>query len=167
MSNKTALFAIYSKPDETLYRELRTHLAPLRRQGVIELTENLAGETPKESLHKHDVLLLLISGSLLDDDNRYDLVEEALRLRGQGKRVVPVLLRPTVLKGLTLEQLVAVPRNGNPITEWVSRDAGWVEVVQEIHKFLAGPANAPPGVALEEIVHVPNQQPVAGSKKTL
>lgn len=141
MQDPVRIFAIYEKRDEPLFQELSKHLAVLRRLKVIEMTSamtQLGGDITNDQiagLAEQDMLLLLVSDHLLASDEAFEQVEKAMELqKSQGIRVVPLLIRPVDTKGLPMGSLVALPRNGRPVSEWAQRDSAWFEIAQGIRQ---------------------------------
>ncbi len=139
------LFYVYASEDENLRKELEKQLATLRRQERIREWRALNVEAGRPQAEVNDyiersqIILLLISPDLLAPDGLYkDQVERALRMQDEGKaRLIPILLRPTGdLQHTPLGQLVVLPRNNVPVSEWRSRDKAFEEIVGEIREIM-------------------------------
>lgn len=139
------VFFSYSHKDEELRDELEVHLAMLRREGVIETWHDrriLAGDplhsAIDEKLESADVILLLVSPDFLASNYCYDReFKRALERHHDGTaRVIPVILRPCDWQSSPLAGLLAVPRDGKPITKWPDRDEAFLDVVQQIRAAL-------------------------------
>ena len=85
-----------------------------------------------------DVILLLVSPDFLASRYCYDIeVRRAMELQQQGKaRVIPVILRPCDWHSAPFAKLIALPRDGKPITKWPDRDEAFLDVVQQIRAAL-------------------------------
>src|SRR5258708_31258554 len=97
------IFLCYAREDELLLNKLRAHLAPLKRQGLVDTwhDRNISAGSEWEheiNLHLNDaqIILLLISVDLMNSDYCYSIeMKRALERHRQGKaRVIPVILRP-------------------------------------------------------------------------
>src|SRR5213080_3948433 len=98
-----AVFFSYSHKDEDLRDQLETHLAMLKRQGVISAWHDrrlIAGSDIDtgitEELEGADIILLLVSPDFLASDYCYGVeMTRALERQAAGEaRVIPVILRP-------------------------------------------------------------------------
>ena len=72
------IFFCYAHEDERLLNKLKSHLSPLRRQGLIEIWHDRdirAGLEWEKEINKHlnvaDIILLLISPDFMDSDYCY------------------------------------------------------------------------------------------------
>lgn len=141
-----SLFFSYSHADESLRDQLETHLAMLRRQGIISVWHDrriVAGQELHSEIDSHvgtdDVVLLLVSPDFLASDYCYDKeVLEAMRRHEKGQAVViPVILRPCDWLEAPFGKLLATPTDGRPITQWPDRDQAFLEVVKAIKGAVA------------------------------
>lgn len=86
-------------------------------------------------LQQAKIILLLISPYFIDSDDCYEKeMLPALKMQEAGKaRVIPILMRPTEgLKETPVGNLLAIPRNNKPVTEWRDLDTAFAEVAKEI-----------------------------------
>ena len=133
----------YSHKDDKLCNELETHLALLKRQGVIASWYDRrisAGEEWKGHIDEHfreaDIILLLVSADFLSSNYCYD-VEMKLALerhRAKEARVIPIILRDVDWNSAPFGKIQALPKNGRAITSWKNRDEAWAAVAREIRK---------------------------------
>ncbi len=144
-TNGINLFYVYASEDEALRKGLETHLAIMRRNGLIKEWRAMNVEAGRPHtwatgfLERSQLILLLISPDLLASDVLYE--EQAMRaLKMQYEeraRVVPILLRSTSsLEDTPLGKIVILPRNGKPVSEWHDKDKAWVEIVGEIREII-------------------------------
>ncbi len=140
-----SLFFSYSHKDEDLRDQLETHLAGLKRQGVISAWHDrriTAGQNLDqaidENLNKADVILLLISPDFIASDYCYEQeMTLALDRHKAGKaRVIPVILRPCDWHELPFGKLLGTPRDGRPITTWPNIDQAFLDIVTAIKAAL-------------------------------
>ncbi len=134
--------------DDELRHDLETHLAPLRKQGLIRITgrQSLAGgqdarETLDAQLRSAGIILLLLSAKYLAWDYEADLVVAEERYREKTADVVPILLSPVAIADVQtrnddskqwFERLQRLPRNDTPITKWPQRDEALAKIAAEI-----------------------------------
>ena len=135
----------YSHRDDSLRDELETHLALLKRQGVIAPWSDrkiLAGEDWAGRIDEHfkaaDIILLLVSADFLGSNYCYEIeMENALeRHRAGTARVVPIILRDVDWHSAPFGKLQALPRDGKAITLWTNRDEAWAAVARGIRNVI-------------------------------
>jgi len=141
------VFFSYSHRDEELRDELETHLSMLKRDGSIEAWhdrriqpgEDFAREIDA-NLESADVVLLLVSSYFLDSDYCYEIeMKRALERHERGEaRVIPVILRPCDWHAAPFGHLLAIPKDGKPITQYPDLHEGFAEVVKAIRAALGG-----------------------------
>ena len=152
------VFFSYAHKDEELKNELVKHLSILKRQGVItawhdrEITAGTewAGEIDTH-LNAAGVILLLISSDFLASDYCYDIeLVRAMELHATGEAcVIPVILREVDWKGAVFGKLQALPKNADPVANWVNRDQAFADVARGIRK------------AVEELKQQPTPQAIS------
>lgn len=132
------IFIAYSQKDRTALDDLRTHAAPLLRQGNIEIWydgEIIAGEvwdtTIKANLYAADIILLLLSSHSLASEYFYnEEVQGALKRHEAGTvRVVPIILSACLWQRTPLANLQGLPTGMTPISKWPNRDDAWNDVL--------------------------------------
>ena len=120
------LFFSYSHKDEDLRNELETHLSPLKRLGVIATWHDRripAGKDFGSEISAHletsQIILVLISPYFIASDYCYEAeMMRALELNNSGKaRVIPVILHPCDWHSLPFGKLLALPKDGKPISK--------------------------------------------------
>jgi len=147
-----SLFFSYSHTDEQLRDELEKHLSMLRRQGVIQSWHDrriVPGEHLDHSIDRHleaaDIILLLVSADFLASDYCYDVeVRRAMKRHNSGQaRVIPVILRPCDWRAAPFSRLLALPRDGKPVTSWQNQDEAFLSIADGIRRAaMAGPESA-------------------------
>lgn len=140
------IFVSYSHKDERLLNELRTHLSPLRRLGLIETWDDReieAGEDWREkindNLERADLIILLVSATFIASDYCFEKEMRRALERSEKKeaRVVSVIVRESNWKSIPeLKGLLAVPKDGKPVMEWASKDSAWLNVSEQIQKVI-------------------------------
>ena len=133
------LFICYANQDERLRAELEAHLAPLRdvAESWSEHCINPGANRQQEvdlKLAQADIVLLLISADFLATRYLEDpaVTSAVERHRAGLARVVPIILRETLWKGLPLGKLQVLPRNQKAVVTWEDRDSAWTDVVRGI-----------------------------------
>ncbi len=63
--------------------------------------------------------------------------------RGEA-RVVPVIIRACDWQAAPFAELQALPQDGEPVTEWASRDKAWLDVTRCLRRALAELAGEQP-----------------------
>lgn len=116
---------------------LLSHLAPLRRQGLIDW-QGLVGPQPNApvQLNGIEILVVLITPGLLGSDQAMNVLAQALRPKpDQPLSVLPVLLSPTDLEGSQLASRYILPADGRPLLSRERPDEGWLEVAQGVRRI--------------------------------
>lgn len=144
------VFFSYSHKDEDLRDELETHLAGLKRQGVIETWHDRrigAGREFEHAISSHleeaDIILLLVSPYFIASDYCYDVeMKAALSMHEAGDaRVIPVILHPCDWHSLPFGKLLATPKDGKPISKFPNIHDAFLDVTLAIREA-AGALNA-------------------------
>ena len=141
------VFVSYSRKDERRLNELKTHLSPLQRLGLIEETwddrEIEAGQDWREkisdNLERADIVILLVSAEFIASDYCYEMEMGRALERHEKEQVpvIPVLVREASWKLIgPLSKLNVIPRNGRPVMEWGSKDSAWRHVSEQIQKVI-------------------------------
>ncbi len=147
ISEKVKIFFsfAFASEDKGLFDKLRTHLSPLRRQGLIDEWYDstiIAGSTVQQIIESYiggaDIIVLLISSDFLDSDRCIE-VEMKYALEESKRRetpIIPVLLRPADWSGFSLEKYKHLPSDGRPVTMWENIDNAFLEVAKGIRKVV-------------------------------
>jgi hypothetical protein len=135
------LFFAYSHKDEQLRNEVETHLALLKRQGVISSWHDrriTAGTDLDRAigieLEDAGIILLLVSASFLASDYCYDEeMKRALAKHDEGTAVViPVILHPCDWQSSPFGRLRATPTDGKPVSMYTNINEGLAIVAKDI-----------------------------------
>ncbi|MBF0130354.1 MAG: toll/interleukin-1 receptor domain-containing protein [Alphaproteobacteria bacterium] len=139
------LFFSYSHKDEGLRNQLETHLAMLKRQGLIESWHDRRidagdkfGDRIAAELDAAGVILFLVSPDFLASDYCYDVeMSRALERDAAGEAwVIPVILRPCDWPSAPFGSLLALPKDGKPVTTWTNLDEAFLDIAQGIRKAM-------------------------------
>src|SRR5216684_4902962 len=138
-SRAIELFYCYARKDQALRDDLHTHLAGLRRSGLITTWYDgkISPGTPWEKeiethLDMAQVILLLVSPDFLSSDYCYskEMMRAIERHHTKKARVIPILLRPADLTNTPFSELQALPSNAQPITLWSNLDKAFKDVAE-------------------------------------
>ena len=122
---------------------METHLAALKKQGVIETWHDrriLAGDDIDKSISPHiekdEIILLLVSSDFIASDYCYDIeMKGALERHEQGTaKVIPIILRPCDWKKAPFGKLKAIPQDGKPVTKWTDLDEAYLNITESIRE---------------------------------
>ncbi|MGB6229127.1 MAG: toll/interleukin-1 receptor domain-containing protein [Litorimonas sp.] len=140
------VFMSYSHKDEALRDELETHLAMLKRQGLISvwhdrriLSGQDVGNEIDEAMLRARLILFLVSPDFLASDYCYDVeVESAIRRHNSGDaHVIPVILRPCEWQQVPLfKKLLGAPTDNRAVTKWPDRDEAFLDVTTRIRNVI-------------------------------
>lgn len=151
------LFFSYSHKDEELRNELETHLALLKRQGVISSWHDrriTAGsdfdKTISSALESSQIVLLLVSAHFLASDYCYEKeMTRAIEKHEDGSAVaIPVILHPCDWHPAPFGHLRATPTDGKPVSMFANQHEAFAIVakdVREAAKVIPAPVSTPKG----------------------
>jgi len=151
------LFFSYSHKDEELRNELETHLALLKRQGVISSWYDrriTAGsdfnQAISSELESSQIILLLVSAHFLASDYCYEKeMTRALEKHKEGSAVViPVILHPCDWQSAPFGHLRATPTDGKPVSMYANQHEAFTIIakdVREAAKSYPVPNSSPKG----------------------
>ncbi len=146
-SPTVSVFVSYAHADEKLRKELGKHLSILERQGLVSTWHDrmiTAGTewagTIDTRLEEAAVILLLVSSDFVDSRYCYDIEMKRALERHERREalVIPVILRPVVLKGTPFAKIQALPKDARPATEWPSLDSAFVDVTEGLRDVVQG-----------------------------
>ncbi len=139
------VFCCYAREDQPLLLDLKTHLMPLQREGLITLWADIdinAGEEWEKEIHRHlntaQIILLLISSDFLASEYCYSIeMQRSMERHERGEaRVIPIILRPASWQRTPLGKLQALPTDASPITsrKWHDQDEAFYDVAEGIRE---------------------------------
>jgi TIR domain len=149
------LFISYSHQDAEYLGNLKTHLAPLIREKLVELWADIEirgggriDSMISDKLGKADIFVALVSPDFLASNYCYENeLAEALRREEIGSIIVfPIILRPCDWLSSPLKELKALPRDGKPVSDWDNIDTPFLDIATELRKIIDA-----------EVVGAPNQ----------
>ncbi len=143
MEESVKLFISYSHRDEKLRQQLDKHLAPLKRQQVIEAWHDRqipagtewANEID-ENLNNADIILLLVSPDFVASDYCSNTeLDIALSRHQQGTAIIiPIVLEPCDWSWLPFAKFQAFPKDALAVTSWPNQNEAFVDVATGIRK---------------------------------
>lgn len=137
----------YAHEDEDLLNQLKAHLTPLRRKGLISIWYdrdiNAGTEWARaidEHLNSAHIILLLVSRDFINSDYCYDIQITRAIERHQRREaiVIPVILRPVDWRETSLHILQPLPKDGIPVVNlsyWRSVDDALLNIEEGIKKI--------------------------------
>ena len=137
------LFISYSHADKKHHDNFIKHLASLKRSGCISAwsdRELIAGdnldEEIKSELNSADIIAFLISPDFLNSFYciEIELMETLNRLTDYQIRIVPIIVECCDWKDGVINQFVAIPPDGQPISKHDDANEAWLGVIQKIKK---------------------------------
>ena len=137
------VFVSYSSADERARVRLDVHLAPLVREGLIDLWSDrvIAPGSDWERDIEHelasaDIVVFLVSPDFVASVYCFEKeLGEALRRHEEdGVRILPILVRPVDLENLPLGRFQGLPLDLRPISAWRDADEAWLQVSQGVRK---------------------------------
>ena len=143
MEKPFQVFCCYAHSDNLYLEELKSHLTPLERQGLITINADIDinpgmewKREIKRYLEKAQIILLLISSDFIASDYCYNNeMKRAMEQHERGEvRVIPILLRPSIWQETPFGKLQVLPKNARAVTEWRDRDKAWLAIAQGIEQ---------------------------------
>lgn len=135
------VFVSYSHKDEDLRDALERHLALLKNEGTISIWYDrkiLAGQefAPAIDANSSDaqIILLLVSSDFLASSYCWGVeMKLAMRLHdSNAAKVIPVIIRACDWHSAPFGRILAVPKDGKPITSWPNMDEAFYDVAKQI-----------------------------------
>lgn len=137
-------FISYSHKDGAALERLHTHLAMLRRDGLLETWfdrdilagSEIDGEIAAE-LEACELFLLLVSPDFLASDYCFEReMQRALeRHDAQEARVVPIIIEPCDWTSSPLRSLKALPHDGKPVSEWTNANNAYLDIAKALRRI--------------------------------
>lgn len=150
------VFCCYARKDQPLLKELKNHLIPLEREGLITLwadTDINAGAEWAKEIHLHlntsHIILLLVSPDFIASEYCYSVeMQRAIERHTSGEaRVIPIILRPISWQRMPFGKLQALPTSADPITSrrWQDQDEAFYDIAEGIREVVAEQARLSEG----------------------
>jgi O-acetyl-ADP-ribose deacetylase (regulator of RNase III) len=140
-----SVFVSYAHEDEAMRNKLSDHLGGLRRSGYIKdwwdgqivPGREWAPEIIRR-LDEADIILLLVTSSFLGSAfiGRVELSKALERHRRGEAVVIPVILRSADWQNAGLGELLALPKEGKPVSTWSDHDAAYLDIAQGLRRTI-------------------------------
>ena len=139
------VFYSYTHKDEDMLDELAKHLAPLKEDFCIDEWDDRkiqAGQKLHEEIDKQletaDLVLLLISpDSLASPECKREMRKALKEKEKRDAIVIPVIVRPCSWQDHEkIASLLAIPKDGKPITKWDNRDEAFLNVYKKVREIV-------------------------------
>lgn len=144
------VFVSYTRVDEPHLMRLDVHLAPLVRDGLIDVWSDRAVAAGSDwerdiqcELASADVAILLVTPDFVASAYCFEreLPEVLRRNEQEGLRILPVLVKSVDLANLPIGRFQSLPIDLRPISAWRDADDAWLQVARGVR------------VAAEEVVN--------------
>lgn len=135
------LFLSYSRKDRHWLEILREYFTILVSQGYLQTWDDSQiqpGDLWQESINvqmlNSDIALFLITSDFMGSDYAFNIEIRTIlkRLKENKVMAIPIILSPANWKNSPLVDLKPLPDNGQPLSEWVNPEAGFLDVVEGI-----------------------------------
>lgn len=139
------IFCCYARKDQEFLQNLKAHLMPLQREGLITIwsdTDINAGRAWEEEIQKHlnsaQIILLLVSPDFIASDYSYSQeLKRAIERHKRGEAtVIPIIIRWTLWQRTPIGVLQALPKDAQPIKSWPDEDKAFYDTVEGIIKVI-------------------------------
>src|SRR5260370_450877 len=146
------IFCCYAHEDLHLFKQLKAHLVPLQRQGLITLwsdAEIHPGTNWQAEIWKHlnsaQLILLLVSPAFMQSDYCYSIeMPRAIERHVHNETtVIPIILRPTLWEKTPLSILQVLPPGAKPITLWNNIDEALHKTAEGIQNVVLARSSRP------------------------
>lgn len=139
-------FISYSHKDEEYLQLLITHLAPLKREGLIETWSDHAVEVGQKlddeissSLQSSQLFIALVSPDYLASNYCYEKeFEKAIKRREEETLIiVPIIIEPCDWKNTPFAEIKGLPKDNNPVSEWKNKNMAMLKTIEGIRSLLS------------------------------
>lgn len=139
------VFCCYARKDKEYLQDIKLHLKPLEREGLIILRADIdispGTEWERTIIHYLDVadiVLLLISPDFIASDYCFnEEMRRAIERHENGTaRIVPVIIRPATWHKMPFGKLQALPKDATPVSTSSNRDTALMSVAKGIRTIV-------------------------------
>lgn len=137
------VFVSYARVDEVHRVRLGVHLAPLVREGLIDLWSDRAiapgsdwERDIEDELAAADIVLLLVTPDFVASAHCFDkeLTEALRRHEEEGVCILPVLVKAVDLENMPFGRFQGLPLDLRPISAWSESDDAWLHVARGVRQ---------------------------------
>lgn len=139
-------FISYSHKDEHFLERLKVHLAPMKRDEIIEEWSDVeipAGSalntSISEALETSQLFIALVSPDYLASTYCHDIeFKRAQEMQAEGLlMIVPIIVEPCDWKKSPFGNLKALPKDGKEVSNWTNENNAFLNIVDELRKLLS------------------------------
>lgn len=124
--------------DKSLFNKLKKHLSGLKWQDLLAKKDDSTtdvrsdlGQFIESNIDNANIIVWLISAEFLA--SKQEEIQRARELQKAGfAYIIPILLRPVALNGLSLDQYSCLPSDGKPVSLWPDKDEALTDVAHGI-----------------------------------
>lgn len=150
---------MFAGEDREIYKRAHDIFREDEAHGFVSIDEcaltepsDIFGREMSKCIERASIIIILVSQELYRKPHAKSGVSRALERRQHGlAQVLPILLRPTPIRGSGLSQLSFLPANGRAISQWSDLNAAWTQLELEIQVALFYKLNRVAGPALPVI----------------
>ncbi len=144
MKNELKIFISYSHQDEEYVTGFEKYFEPIKNKYNLKLwhdTKNKAGDKFQQKIDKNlndsDIILLFVSANFFSSDACKKELKESLKLRNEKNAIiVPIILSTCAWKETELKDLLCVPKDGKPVSDFEDKNKAWEDVSNSIKKHI-------------------------------
>ena len=151
------LFYSYCHVDKEYRKRLDNFLVSLKDDGKITawydgeiVTGDYWDAKIEQNMKESDILLLLVSQDFLSSKACKKEIDFGLNPANK-KIVIPIILKECMWKDTKLKEVLAIPKDGLPVTKWSSEDEAWVNVAENIKRVIERFSGKPKKSFIEEL----------------
>lgn len=137
------IFVSYARVDEPYRVRLGVHLAPLVREGIIDLWSDRAiapgadwERDIEQVLDTADIVLLLVTPDFVASVHCFEkeLTAALRRHEEDGVGILPVFVKSVDLANMPFGRFQGLPLDLRPISAWPDADEAWLQVAQGVRQ---------------------------------
>jgi len=139
------VFCCYARKDQKRLDELKKHLIPLERDGLIQIQSDVdiqAGKEWEKEIEKYldtaQIILLLLTPNFMASPYYNDIeMKRAIERHDQGKaRVIPIIIETVNLHGQPFSKLQVLPLNAKPVVNWWRHSEAFLAIANGIREVI-------------------------------
>ena len=144
MASKIKIFISYSHSDKKYINDFEKYFKPLEQEYNLDVWRDnqiKSGEKLQhkiyEKLNEADIVLLFISAHFLSSDACKKEMEQSLKLREERNLIIiPIILSTCEWKETILKDLLCVPKDGKPVSDFEDKNKAWQDVSNSIKEHI-------------------------------
>lgn len=140
-------FISYTHTDEKYLKRLQVHLTQMKREALLESwTDNeiSAGENLSEriesNLNDSEIFIALLSPDYIASNYCYEKEFQTALKKLEKKEIiiVPIICEPCDWLNTPFRNLLAIPKDGKPISMWSNENTAYISVIESLRKLVKG-----------------------------